>query len=85
MRYGVVVRTYLARERAEQERTRLAGASGLPSRVLAVSEGGTEVYRVVLGLWESRPAAERAASDLIGSGLVNEARVVSMGRAPAAP
>jgi type II secretory pathway predicted ATPase ExeA/cell division protein FtsN len=85
MRYGVVVRTYLARERAEEERTRLAGASGLPSRVLAVSEGGTEVYRVVLGLWESRPAAERAASDLIGSGLVNEARVVSMGRAPAAP
>ena len=39
------------------------------------------MYRLVLGTYESPTAAERAASDLIARGLVNEARVVPIASA----
>ncbi len=73
------------RGRADEERLRLAAASGLPARVIAVKDGTGEAFRVVLGAWDDRGAAERGASDLIRRGLVDEARVVSIGRAPAKP
>jgi hypothetical protein len=83
MRWGIVVRTFLVEGRARDESARLAAASGLPGRVLIVREGGTEVYRLVLGAWDDRASADRGASELLRKGLVDEARVVTIGRAPA--
>ena len=77
--FGIAVATYLSEERAAAEREKLAASSGLSARVLTVTEDGSEVYRVVLGSFADRSAAERGASDLIRKGLVDEARVISLG------
>jgi cell division protein FtsN len=80
-RFGIAVGTYLNEDRANSERTSLGESTQLPTRVLTATEDGGEVYRVVMGSFESRVEAERAASDLIRRGLVNEARVVPLARA----
>ena len=84
--FGVAVATFLFEERANTEREKLAASTGLPARVVTASEGGTDVYRLVLGAFPDRNAAERGASDLVRRGLVDEARVVGLPRAaPAKP
>jgi general secretion pathway protein A len=76
--YGVVVGTFLNQERASEEAARIGDAAKLPHRTLTVQEGGTSVYRVVIGRFDTNLAAERAATDLIVKGLSNEARVVTL-------
>jgi cell division protein FtsN len=46
--------------------------------VITVTEGENTEYRLVLGSFDSRKSAERAASTLIERGLVDEARVVPL-------
>ena len=41
---------------------------------------GASVYRIVLGGFDSKSAAENAASDLIKKGQIEEARVVPLGK-----
>ncbi|HKQ57828.1 MAG TPA: SPOR domain-containing protein, partial [Candidatus Eisenbacteria bacterium] len=76
--YDVAVGTYLNEARALAERTRLSENTTFPSRVVTVAEDTNSVYRVVVGPFGDRTAAERAASDLVQRGLVNEARVVAV-------
>ncbi len=74
--FGIAVRTLLYEDRAREEAQRLGASSGLPSRVVPVSENGETSYRVVLGAFVERAAADKAAGRLIEQGLADEARVV---------
>jgi len=75
---GLEVASYLLSDRAKEERDRLAAATGLPSRVVNAWEDGTAVYRIVLGPFRDRRSAERAADDLLGRGVVGQARVIPL-------
>ena len=74
--FGIAVATYLNPDRAETEKAKLAASTGMSVSVLEASEGGTSVYHLVLGGFDTRTSAEDAASDLIRRGLVEEARIV---------
>ncbi|MEO5618483.1 MAG: AAA family ATPase [Candidatus Eisenbacteria bacterium] len=76
--YGVTVASYLAEDRAKTELARLTASTGVAGRVITTPDGD---YRVVLGAYPDRAAAENAAGSLIDSGKVDEARVVSLGSA----
>src|SRR5262249_15418272 len=76
--FDVAVGTYLNEARALAERTRLSENIAFPSRVVTAAEDTIPVYRVVVGPFGDRVAAERAASDLVQRGLVTEARVVAV-------
>ena len=78
--YGIAVATYLDRSRAETEKTKLAASTQLSAQVNEVMDGGASVYRIVLGGFDSRLAAENAASELIRKGQIEEARVVPLGK-----
>jgi cell division protein FtsN len=76
--YGIVVGTYMFEDKASSSRAELAASTGLSANVTPATEGGTTVYRVVLGHFNSRSAAETKASELLGSSQVTEARVVGL-------
>ncbi len=76
--FGISVGSFLAEERAASELARLSASTGVKGRVMPTPDGD---YRVVLGSYPDKNAAENAAGDLIGSGKVDEARVVSLGTA----
>jgi type II secretory pathway predicted ATPase ExeA len=78
--YSIVVATYINEERANAERDKLAASTGLPTRIATAQEDGASVYRVVVGSFPDRRRAEQSASDLVGKGLINEARITSSGR-----
>lgn len=76
-RLGLEVARFIVPERAQVERKRLA-ATGYKVRVLTGWEGGAAVFRVVLGSFETLSEAERIADKLLRSGLVGQARVVTL-------
>ncbi len=80
-----MVGTYLDESRAKGESQRLGTSTGMPARVRSVTESGSVMYQVALGAFSDRAAAEKAAGDLVGKGLVTEARVVSRRKAALAP
>jgi type II secretory pathway predicted ATPase ExeA len=80
--FGVVVGTFLEEERANEEAAKLT-STNLPTHVVSVTENEATVYRLVLGSFGTRKEAEKTASSLIERGLVDEARVVSLGAATA--
>ena len=71
------VGTYLDRTRAASELARIGGASGLTGRIAELRKEGTTMYAVILGAFPDRDTAERKASELVSSGAVDEARVLS--------
>ncbi len=73
---GLAVGTCLDLDRAHAECARLLESTGFRCQTLTTTEGGAVVYRVVLGSFKSRPAAERAADELLRRSLVSEARIV---------
>jgi hypothetical protein len=75
--FGISVATYLDSDRAKTERDKLAASTSMPVTVQETTEGGTSVYHLVLGGFDSRASAESAASDLIQRGLIEEARIVA--------
>jgi cell division protein FtsN len=75
-RLALEVAVFIFPDRAEAERQRLA-AAGHRVRVVTGWEDGAPSYRVVVGSYSSRAAAERAADALLRSGLVQQARVVT--------
>ena len=75
-RFGIAVGTFLSEDRAKEEQDKLKTATGLESRIVTVQDAGESSYRVVLGSFASRAAAERKAAELSGAGTVREARVV---------
>ena len=64
----------------DAERDRLGSATGLSTRVLPYREQGVTMYRLILGAYETRDAAENAASDLFAKGLVPQASVMPLTR-----
>jgi hypothetical protein len=76
-RVGLEVATYIFRERAEDERQRLV-AAGYRARVKTAWENGAPSYRVIVGPYRSWEAAERAADDLLGTGMVGQARAIKL-------
>jgi cell division septation protein DedD len=74
--YGVAIGQFLFEDRANSEKDRIATATGLQGIVRPVTEGGTTVYRVIIGSFDSRSAAQGKADELTAAGTVNEARVV---------
>ena len=75
--FSLSVGTYLERARAESELARIGGASGLTGRIAELRKEGTTLYAVLIGAFPDRDAAERRASELVSSGAVDEARVLS--------
>jgi cell division protein FtsN len=75
-RFTIAVGTFLEKERADSERRKIRAITPLTASVLRVSDGGDYSYRVVVGKFTSRAAAEKAASDLMGTGKVREAIVM---------
>ena len=81
--FGVAVASFLDEARAEAERGRLSALTQLGAQVRTVVADSVAKYELVLGSFTSQSAAERAASDLITRGLVDEARVVAKVAPPA--
>jgi len=77
LEYSLSVGTYLDRARAESELARIAGASGLTGRIAELRKEDTTMYAVILGAFPVRDTAERKAGELVSSGTVDEARVLS--------
>jgi hypothetical protein len=77
-RFGLEVGSFIIPFRAKEELERLVSA-GHPVRMITDWDDGAEVYRVVLGSFPSREAAERAADRLLTSGTVVQARVITLG------
>jgi cell division protein FtsN len=77
-RYGLAVAEFIDEDRANSEKDRLAASTGLTGRVVSVDNGNA--FRVILGSFEGRAAADKAAAELSGKGLVNEARVTPLPR-----
>lgn len=75
--FGIAVGQFMLEDRANSEKDKLAASTGLAGKVVPVDDGGTTVYRVILGKWSSRGPAEKKATDLIDSSYVHEARVVA--------
>lgn len=80
---GLEVARFIVRERARTERKRLA-ARGLMASVLTGWDGGAPSFSVVVGPFPSTGEAERTADELLGRGLVSQARVVTL-KKPASP
>lgn len=76
--YGVGVAAYLDADRARVEKDRLSRDTTLPGQVMPFKDGGTTMYRVVVGRWATSGDAEKAANALMERGLINEARVVQI-------
>lgn len=76
--YGLAIGTFMDETRAKEKADQIGGAAGLPATVMTVKEGGTDVYRAVVGRFDSRSAAEGAAANVISKG-ASEARVVQVG------
>jgi type II secretory pathway predicted ATPase ExeA len=74
--YGLEVASYLDAERATAEAERIAGVTGLATRV--VNDPEADTYIVVLGAFGSRRAAVRAADGLLERDQVRQARVVAL-------
>jgi len=78
LRRGIETGSYLNPERAESERTLLAETTGLPVQVIEGAEDGAAVYRVVVGSFGSRRKASAALNELVGRGLVEQAKIISL-------
>jgi hypothetical protein len=62
---------------AQRAAETLKASSGLDAVVAPVGSGDNAVYHVYLGRFSSRAAAVSAANDLLGKGVVSQARVVT--------
>jgi len=76
--FVLAVGTYLNETRAKEEQSRLSASTPYEVTITTVREDNAAMYRVTLRSFPSRDAAERAASDLISRGQVDEARVLAL-------
>jgi len=83
--FGVAVGTFADQASAESDRARLADMTQLPALVRTVKADSVSRFELVLGSFTSHADAERAASELVTRGIVDEARVVARVQPPAAP
>ncbi len=77
-KFGIDVGTFLNQDKANSEQTRLQTATGLTAKVEPTSDGGVTSYRIVLGDFPSRAAAEKKANELIVAQSIREAHVIKL-------
>jgi len=75
-KYGLIVGEFIDEARANEVKDQLTGSTSLPGRVVAVDNGNA--FRVILGSFDGKAAADKAAGDLSSKGLVSEARVTAL-------
>jgi cell division protein FtsN len=75
-KYGLIVGEYIDEAKANEVKDKLTASTSLPGRVISVDNGNA--FRVILGSFDGRAAAEKAAGELASKGDVNEARVTAL-------
>src|SRR5262245_15197814 len=75
-KYGLIVGEYIDEAKANEVKDQLTASTSLPGRVVSVDNGNA--FRVILGSFDGRAAAEKAAGDLSGKGLVSQAQVTAL-------
>ena len=81
-RYALEVATYINETRAREEMDRLSVLTSLPTRLRSAPDFSGTTYRILVGRFEQRAQAERAAEDLVGRGILNEARIIAVPSTP---
>jgi cell division protein FtsN len=71
--YGLIVGEYIDETKANEVKDQLTASTSLPGRVVSVDNGNA--FRVILGSFDGKAAADKAAGELSSKGLVSEARV----------
>lgn len=75
-KYGLIVGEFIDEARANEVKDQLTSSTSLPGRVISVDNGNA--FRVILGSFDGRAAAEKAAGELSSKGQVSEARVTAL-------
>jgi len=75
-KYGLIVGEFMDEARANEVKDQVTASTSLPGRVIAVDGGNA--FRVIIGSFDGKAAADKAAGDLSGKGLVSEARVTPL-------
>lgn len=76
--FGVQVSQFGDAARANAEKDRVARTTGVPTRVIPMTEAGVTLYRVVVGPWSSAADADQAMNALLENGSINSGRVVTI-------
>ena len=80
--FGIDVGQYLDQVRAGEKAAEFKEKTGLDAVVVPVGEGDEASFHVVLGSYPRRSAAESKANSLLSKGLLAEAAVVPLPKAP---
>jgi hypothetical protein len=80
--FGIDAGQYLDETRAGEVAATLKEKTGLAAAVVAMGQGEEQSFHVVLGSYPRRSAAESKASSLLSKGLVGEASIVALPKAP---
>ena len=80
--FGIDVGQYLDEVRAGEKAAEFKEKTGVDARVVPIGEGDEASYHVVLGSYPRRSAAESKANSLLSKGLLTEAAVVALPKAP---
>jgi len=80
--FGIDAGQYLDEARAGEVAATLKEKTGLAATVVTMGEGDEQSFHVVLGSYPRRAAAESKANSLLAKGLLSEASVVALTKAP---
>jgi len=80
--FGIDAGQYLDETRAGEVAATLKEKTGLAATVVPMGQGEEQSFHVVLGSYPRRSAAESKAGSLLSKGLVSEASVVALPKAP---
>ncbi|HEY2956299.1 MAG TPA: hypothetical protein VGK89_13760 [Candidatus Eisenbacteria bacterium] len=80
--FGIDAGQFLDETRAGEVAEELKTKTGLAAAVLTLGEGDEAAFHVVLGHYSSRGSAEAKANSLLSKGLVSQAAVVALPKAP---
>jgi hypothetical protein len=80
--FGIDAGQYLDEAKAGEVAAALKEKTGLAASVLTIGEGDDASYHVVLGSYPRRGAAESKAGSLLSKGLLSEASVIKLAKAP---
>lgn len=80
--FGIDAGQYLDEARAGEVAATLKEKTGLAATIVTMGEGDEQSFHVVLGSYPRRSAAESKANSLLAKGLLSEASVVALTKAP---
>ena len=80
--FGIDTGQYLDEAKANEVAASLKQSTGLAASVVSMGEGEDTSYHVLLGSYPHRGTAEAKANSLLGKGLLSQALVVAIPKAP---